>query len=102
MKRWRGWMVTGQATPSSVEAKSVEFRGNCHGILKEMRAILTRTSKRRRAGKRGVEITAIAIMWTSTSEVIPGLARMPSFRRSAGWMTPPPESLRTRPSLITI
>ena len=69
VRKW-GRTVTGQATLSWVEAKSVELRESCHWIVKEMTAILTRTSRRRRVGKRGVEISVIAIMWTSSSEVI--------------------------------
>ena len=40
----------------------MKLRGSCTRIVKEMTAILTRTWGRRRVGKRGVEITAIAIM----------------------------------------
>ena len=60
----------------------MELKGSCHGIVQEMTVILTRTSRRRRADKRGVEITAIAIMWTSSSEVITGWAKMSLFRTS--------------------
>ena len=42
------------------------LRRSCHGIVQEMTVILTRTSRRRRAGKQGVDITAIVIMWTSS------------------------------------
>ena len=45
--------MTGQATLLWVEAKSVELRESCHGIVKEMTAILTTTPRRRRAGKAG-------------------------------------------------
>ena len=94
--------MTGQVTPSWGEKKSVELRESCHAVVKEMTAILTRTPRRRRAGKLGVEIAAIAIMWTSSSEVIPGWAKMPLFSSSTSWKTPPLESLSTTPSSTTI
>ena len=97
-----GRTVMGQATPSWEEEKSVELRGSCHGIVREMTAILTRTPRRRRAGELGVDITAIAIMWTSSSELIPGWAKMPLFRGWTNWITPPQESLRAKPSSTTI
>ena len=52
----------GQVTPSWMEAKSVELRGSYHRIVKEVTAILTRTPRRLRVGKRGVKITANAII----------------------------------------
>ena len=94
--------MTGQAIPSWVEEKSVDLRETCHGIVKEMTAILTTTPRRRRARKLGVEITAIGIMWISSSKVIPGWTKMPLFRGSTIWTTPPLEFLRTRPFPTTI
>ena len=61
VKKLEGWTVTKQATPSWVEEKSVELRKSSHGIVKAMTAILTRTPRRRHAGKLEVAITAIAI-----------------------------------------
>ena len=69
MEKKKGWTVTGPATASRAEEKSVELRKSRHetaGIMKDMTAILTSTLKKRRARKLGVEITAIAIMWTSS------------------------------------
>ena len=102
VKKLGGWTVAGQATPSCVEEKSVELRESCHGIVKEMIAILTTTRRRRPAGKLGVVISAIAIMSTFSSEDIPARAKMPLFRRSTSCMTPPLESLRTRRSSTAI
>ena len=64
--------MTGGATPSWVEDKSVQPWESCHRIVREMTAILTMTRRRRHAGRLGVVITAISIMLISSSEVIPG------------------------------
>ena len=71
-------------------------------IEKEMVDMRTRTPRKWRAGTRRVEITAIADMWTCSSEVIPGWAHMPLFKESTSWTTSPLEFLRTRQSWTTI
>ena len=49
-----------------------------------------------------VKIIAIADTRTSSSEVIPRWAKMPVFKGSISWTTPPVELLRTRPSWTTL
>ena len=55
------------------------------GIVKDMTADLTWTPRKRCPGRLGVDITADTIMWTSSSEIIPGWANMTLFRGSTSW-----------------
>ena len=77
-------------------------RNETAGILEQMIVIVMTTPRKRRAGKLGVQITPIAGMWTSSSKVIPGWAKMPLFRGSTSWTTPALEFLRTRQPSTTI
>ena len=72
------------------------------GTVKEMVDIHTRTPRKLRAATGRVKITAIVDMWTFSSEVNPGWAKMPLFKGSTSWMTPRVEFLRTRPSSTTL
>ena len=88
-----------------MEEKSLGLQESRHRtarILKEMIAILTRTPGKRRAGKLGVKITAIDGMWTSLSEGITGLAKMPVFRGSTSQATRPLKISMTRHSSTMI
>ena len=97
--------MTGRVTPGWAKERSGELQEDCGmmaGTEKKMVGIHMRTSRKWRVGTGQVTITAIADMWTSSSEVIPAWAKMPLFKGSTSWTTPRVEFLRTRPSLTTL